>query len=166
MTIKSWNLIGIFSNFLCYNLIMKLNHRTFTILLFAIYMIGMTFFMIWQGIGIAPDRYALVLILGSLLIKKTRGFLLDWMPFLFILIAYDFLRGLVPFLNGYVHYWEMIWADQLIFGALPNTYLQQLFYNSNHLSFLDFYATFFYFLHFALPLSFGFLLWMTSKSSL
>lgn len=142
---------------------MKINHRTFTITLFALYMVGMTLFMIWQGIGIAPDRYALVLILGSLLIKKTRGFLLDWMPFLFILIAYDFLRGLAPFLNGNVHFTEMIWADIAIFGVLPNLALQNRFFNPDHLSFLDFYATFFYFLHFALPLSFGFLLWMTNR---
>jgi hypothetical protein len=128
-------------------------------------MVGMTIFMIWQGIGIAPDRYALVLILGSLLIKKTRGFLLDWMPFLFILIAYDFLRGLVPFLNNNVHFTEMIQADITMFGVLPNLALQNLFYNPDHLGFLDFYATFFYFLHFALPLSFGFLLWITNKAS-
>jgi hypothetical protein len=142
---------------------MKSNYQKFTVLLFIIYMVGMTAFMIWQGIGIAPDRYALVLVLGSLLIKRARGFLLDWMPFLFILIAYDFLRGLAPIVNSNVHFVELIQADIFLFGVLPPAYLQSLFYNPNSLSFLDFFATIIYFLHFALPLSFGFLLWTINK---
>lgn len=126
-------------------------------------MVGMTVFMIWQGIGIAPDRYAMVLLLGSLLIKRTRSFLLDWIPFLFILIAYDFLRGLVPYLNGRVHFIELINADKFIFGVLPNTYLQNLFYHPGNLSILDYFSTLIYFLHFALPLGFGFILWITNR---
>lgn len=126
-------------------------------------MVSMTAFMIWQGIGIAPDRYAMVLLLGSLLIKRTRSFLLDWIPFLFILIAYDFLRSLVPYLNGRVHFVELINADKFIFGVLPSSYLQSLFYHPGSLSMLDYLSTLIYFLHFALPLGFGFILWMTNK---
>ncbi len=139
-------------------------HHYFIIALFIAYMVGMTAFMIWQGIGIAPDRYALVLLLGSLLVKKTRGFLLDWIPFLFILIAYDFLRSLAPLLNPRVNYTELIYAEQFIFHTIPTVALQQLFFNPHQISLLDYLATIFYFLHFALPLSFGFLLWMYNKS--
>ncbi len=123
----------------------------------------MTAFMIWQGIGIAPDRYAFVLLLGSLLIKRTRSFLFDWIPFLLILIAYDFLRGLAPYLNQHVHVLELINAEIAIFGVLPNTFLQSFFYHPGSLSLLDYLATMIYFLHFALPLSFGFILWVTNR---
>ena len=142
-----------------------MSHRKVLILLFVLYMVGMTAFMIWQGIGIAPDRYAFVLLLGSLLVKRTRGFLLDFMPFLFILIAYDFLRGLAPIVNSNVHYLELINWEKILFGGIiPTIFLQKIFFNPSNLSFLDYITTIFYFLHFALPLSFGFLLWIYNKS--
>jgi hypothetical protein len=134
------------------------------VLLFIFYIILMTGIMIWQGVGIAPDRYAFVLLLGSLLIKRTRSFLLDWVPFLFILISYDFLRSLSPTLNPRVHYQSLIDGDLFLFHQLPNLTLQQMFFNPNHLGFLDYFTTIFYFLHFALPLAFGFLLWIYNKN--
>lgn len=124
----------------------------------------MTGLMIWEGIGIAPDRYALILLFGSLLIRRTRQFLLDWIPFLFILISYDFLRGFADNLSTRVSYFPLIDADLAIFGGrLPTAYFQQIFYNPNNLSFLDYFSTIFYFLHFALPLGFGYLLWLHSR---
>lgn len=130
---------------------------------FIVYMILMTGVMVWQGIGITPDRYILVLILGSLFIRKTRVFLVDWLPFLFILIAYDFLRSLAPILNPRVHYLEMINLDKLIFGQNPILFLQKLFYRPGTIFWYDHLATFFYFLHFALPLGFGFILWLKNR---
>lgn len=119
--------------------------------------------MIWQGIGITPDKYALILILGSLFIRKTRKFLIDWIPFLFILISYDFLRSLAPILNPRVHFQEMIIFDQWLFGQNPIIFLQSVFYQSGQLHWYDFVAILFYFLHFALPLGFGFILWLKNR---
>lgn len=132
--------------------------------LFAVYIVGMTALMVWQGIGIAPDRYAFVLLLGSLLIKRTRSFLLDWLPFLFILISYDFLRGLAYSPGVFVHYNELIQAERWIFGGIPTINLQQMFLQVNNLAWFDYLATVIYFLHFALPLSFGYLLWFYNKA--
>ena len=142
-----------------------MSHPIFVFFLFIVYMSGMTTMMIWQGIGIAPDRYAFVLLLAALFIKRTRSFLLDWIPFLLILISYDFLRGFADNLSGRVHYTELISADILLFGSIPTAQLQKVFFNPTHLSILDYYSTIFYFLHFALPLAFGFLLWLYSKSN-
>lgn len=136
-----------------------------TISLFVLYIIGMTALMIWQGIGIAPDRYALVLLLGSLLIRRTRQFLLDWIPFLFILISYDFLRGFADNLNNRVHFIELIEADKwLFFGELPTIWLQERFTIPGEIKWYDFLGTIIYFLHFALPLAFGFLIWLQNRS--
>ncbi len=140
-----------------------MRHRAFVIILFVSYIIGMTGIMIWQGIGIAPDRYAFVLLLGSLLIKRTRSFILDWIPFLFILISYDFLRGFATFLNPRVHYVELINVDLWLFKTLPTQYLQGIFYHPGQIGLIDFLATILYFLHFALPLGFGFILWLDRK---
>ncbi len=120
--------------------------------------------MIWQGIGIAPDRYAFVLLLGSLLVKRTRQFLLDWLPFLFLLISYDFLRSLAGSPIVPVHYLELIRADYILFGLLPTIFLQNIFFSQGYLHWYDFLATILYFLHFAIPLVFAFLLWMFSRA--
>ncbi len=138
-------------------------YQVFYISLFVLYILGMTAVMIWQGIGIAPDRYAFILLVAALLIKRSRQFLLDWIPFLFILIAYDFLRGFADNLSTRVHFVELYKADKWIFGVIPTEYLQYLFYQSDNLRWYDFVATIFYFLHFALPLAFGFLLWNLNK---
>ncbi|MBI2600995.1 phosphatase PAP2 family protein [Candidatus Daviesbacteria bacterium] len=141
-----------------------MKHKLFNISLFIAYILAMTALMIWQGIGIAPDRYAFVLLLGSLLIKKTRAFLFDWLPFLFILLSYDFLRGFADNLAGRVHINELIEADKWLFGQVPTLTLQAMFYNPDKLGFLDFVATVFYFLHFALPLAFGYILWIYNRA--
>ncbi|MBI2011629.1 phosphatase PAP2 family protein [Candidatus Daviesbacteria bacterium] len=140
-----------------------MSHRKLTLTLFIVYIVGMTAVMIWQGIGIAPDRYAFVLLLGSLLVKRTRRFLLDWVPFLFILISYDFLRGFADNLNNRVHFFELIHFDKALFGELPTTHLQKLLYTPGVVHWYDVAFTIIYFLHFALPMAFGFLLWLYSK---
>ncbi len=125
----------------------------------------MTAFMIWQGIGIAPDRYAFVLLLGSLLVKRTRAFILDWIPFLFILLAYDFLRGFTAATEARSHIFEMIDFDKWLFGgSLPTLWLQEHLYIPGQIHWYDFLATIFYFMHFALPLGFGFLLWLDDRT--
>lgn len=132
------------------------------ILAFVFYMIAMTAFMIFTGVGITPDRYVLILVLAALFLHKTRRFLLDWLPFIFILISYDFLRSLAPILNPRVHYLEMINFDLALFGQNPIVFLQNFFYHGQ-ISFLDYFSTLFYFLHFALPLGFGFILWIKNR---
>ncbi len=139
------------------------SHRILIIALFLVYMISMTALMVWQGVGIAPDRYALVLMLGSLAIRRTRRFLMDWIPFMLILISYDFLRGLATLLGNRAHFQEMIDFDTWIFHTLPTVTLQQHFFNPQSLQWYDYLATIFYFLHFALPLAFGFILWIYNR---
>ena len=123
----------------------------------------MTALMIWQGVGIAPDRYAFVLLFASLLVKKTRSFILDWIPFLFILISYDFLRGFADNLGQRVNFLGLIELEQKFFWEIPTITLQNLFYKEGSLSWLDFLSALFYFLHFALPLAFGYLLWLINR---
>jgi hypothetical protein len=138
-------------------------YRYFNILLFSIYVAFMTAVMIWQGVGISPDRYAFILLLPSFFIKRARAFLFDWLPFLFILLSYDFLRGFADNLGKKTHYLEPVQIDYLLFNYLPTIKLQAILYNPNHTSILDYLSTLTYLLHFALPLIFGYLLWNINK---
>ena len=141
-----------------------MKHRVFNISLFVVYIVAITALMIWQGIGIDPSRYVFVLLLASLFVKKTRVFILDWLPFLFILLSYDFLRGFADNLGQRVDFLGLIEAEERIFGMIPTIELQKLFFSLSSASFLDYLATIFYFLHFALPLAFGFMLWLYNRS--
>lgn len=123
----------------------------------------MTVLMVLQGVNLSPDRYAFVLILGSLLVKKTRNFIFDWIPFLLILISWDYLRELVGTLSQSADYLVSINFDTELFQTLPNITLQQYFFNPNNLQWYDFLATLLYLLHLILPISFGFLVWISNK---
>lgn len=141
-----------------------MRHHYFQLSLFVLYMTGMTALMIYEGIGITPDRYTLVLLLGSLLVRRTRKFLLDFMPFIFILIAYDFLRSFAQNLGPKVNYLAAIDFSKWLFnGHIPTLELQRIFYTPGQLHWYDYLASVFYFLHFALPLAFAFLLWFDSQ---
>jgi len=52
-----------------------------------------------------------------------RGVVLEWLPFIAILIAYDSLRGSAGHLFG-VHYLPQLQADQALFGTAPTVTLQ------------------------------------------
>ncbi len=140
-----------------------MRHRVFNISLFVIYIVGMTGLMIWQGIGIDPSRYVFILLLASLLVKKTRSFILDWTPFLFILLSYDYLRGFADNLGPRADFVNLINLEKGLFGQIPTISLQNLYYSPSGASWLDYFTTMFYFLHFALPLSFGFMLWLYNR---
>lgn len=140
-----------------------MKHHAFIISLFAIYMTTMTGVMLILGIGIGFDNYALVLLLGAALIGKAKSFVLDWSPFLFILISYEFLRGLADKLNTRVNFTPQLNADLVVFGQVPSVALQNLFFNIASLSWFDYFATIIYFLHFVPPLSFACILWLYKK---
>lgn len=124
----------------------------------------MTALMISQGIGITPDRYAFVLLLPALFIHKTRQFLLDWTPFLFILISYDFMRSFADKVNPIVNFTPMINFDKFFFGRTPTQILQGMFYRHGNLQWYDYTGAILYFMHFVLPLAFGFILWTTNRN--
>lgn len=140
---------------------MEARYHRFNWAFFILYFIGITAFMIWQGVGITPDRYVWFLLFASLLIHNTRRFLLDWTPFIFILISYDFFRGFADNLNPKVHFVEQLNIDKWLFGGqVPAAVLQQLFHTVGTPHWYDYLATMAYFLHFALPLGFAFLIWL------
>lgn len=140
-----------------------MKHPTFIISLFLIYILVTTALMIKLGIGIAPDRYIFVLFFAAIFVKRVKSFVLDWIPFLFIILSYDWLRGMAGILNSRVYYLPQLQFDQIVFGVNPSVYLQSHFFNPSQLAWYDYASTILYFLHFALPLAFGYLLWLQKR---
>lgn len=89
--------------------------------------------------------------------------MLDWIPFLFIFLSYEFLRGLTPFVNPRADFLTAINFDSTFFGQIPTISLQNLLFNPNNINLLDYLSAMFYFLHLALPYAFGYILWILSR---
>src|SRR5437588_10038616 len=78
----------------------------------------------------------------------ARGVVLEWLPFIAILIAYDSLRGSASHLFG-VHYLPQLQADQWLFGGTaPTVTLQHWLWHGHvlwyHLIFWSVYLTHFF----------------------
>lgn len=140
-------------------------HHKAQIALFIVYILVVSGIMIWQGIGIDPSRYIFVLLIPAFFFHKTRAFLLDWIPFLFIFLSYEFLRGLTPFVNPRANYTLAINFDKAVFGQIPTISLQQALFNPSHLTLIDYLSSFFYSVHLALPFVFGYILWIYNRAN-
>lgn len=130
---------------------------------FVAYMGIATLLMVIQGVEILPDRWVALLLVGSLLVGRGRRLLFDWLPFLFLLISYDYLRGFADDLGPRVHVFEQVRADTALFGVVPSAGLQALFFTTVP-HWYDVAATAIYFVHFVLPLGFATVLWLRRRA--
>jgi len=110
------------------------------------------------GVPYQRDLVALWALLGLLCFSLSdirgyvRGVVLEWLPFIAILIAYDSLRGSAAHLFG-VHYLPQLQADQWLFGgSAPTVSLQHSLWHG-HVSWYDVIFWLVYLTHFfATPL--------------
>jgi hypothetical protein len=146
--------------------------------LFAVYMLVAVGIYLWRGIFFTPDKWALFLLVGAVLLGRGPSFLRDWIPFVLLVFGYEFLRGIAGDLvmkGRYiydvpraelpqVHVENLIHADEvLFFGHSPILLLQDWLYNRDVLHWWDFFALIMYSMHFVLPCVFAFVLWLTNK---
>jgi hypothetical protein len=97
----------------------------FTVPAVLAYLVVTTLFLIWRGISVSPDYFVFLLLFGAVILGRWRDFLVDWMPFIALLLGYQFLRGLAGSSGIPVHYQEVISADRFLgFGQLPGIWLQ------------------------------------------
>lgn len=128
----------------------------------------------WRGTYFAPDppdSWAALLLVVAIALGQWRRFLRDWIPFVALLFGYELLRGftgtvvtgdrLTPSSPGAVRWQFLIAFDRWVAGGTPLTLrLQRSLYRPGEVAWYDVLAGLVYSLHFALPLLFGFLLWI------
>ena len=134
--------------------------------------IGLT---VWRGVNfIEPDRWAIFLLIGAIILGKWKAFLRDWVPFVFLLFGFEFLRGIVGdrVASGElsreqhdgIHVESLIDADRALFGGeIPPTWLQDKLYVAGTVHWYDVLSVLVYGLHFVFPLVFAFMLWVGRK---
>jgi membrane-associated phospholipid phosphatase len=101
-----------------------------------------------SGLPGSPDRLWLCLLLGLVSCSVVTGarqllrVLVEWLPFVAIMLAYDLLRGVARGLLPHAHALPQIWFSNLIGqGSVPTAWLQErLWHGAAHLQWYD-YAT-------------------------
>jgi len=125
-----------------------------------------------HGLPVGRDRLLLWISVGLLAFSITnprrfvRGVLLEWLPFAFILLAYDLLRGYADGLLLPAHVRPQIDADKVLgAGAVPTVWLQRHLWNGTQsLHWYDYATWGVYVTHFFGTLTLAFVLWVLGSS--
>lgn len=117
--------------------------------------------MLWRGISIEPEWVVLALLVIAIAMGRGLTFIADWGPFLLLFLAYEAMRGFAS-KTGFAAN-DLSGLETGIFGTLPTLTLQHAFYNPHAVGPQDVIATFFYFMHFPLPILVGFIFWWRSR---
>lgn len=146
--------------------------------LFFGYMAVAVAIYLWRGIWFTPDRWAVFLLIGALVLGQLGPFLRDWIPFVLLIFGYEYLRGIAgDIVVGGKAVWEMSRRDLpgvhlealihiddvLFFGHSPIRLLQGRLYELGNPRWWDYFALIMYSMHFVLPCLFAFVLWLTNK---
>ena len=153
-------------------------YRRVAVGLFFFYMAAAIGIYLWRGIWFTPDRWAVFLLVGALVLGQLGPFLRDWIPFVLLIFGYEYLRGIA---GDIVVGGEAIWRSPreefpeirlenlirfdeiLFFGHSPIKLVQGWLYDSGNLHWWDYFALIMYSMHFVLPCVFAFVLWLTNK---
>src|ERR1700722_16875897 len=65
-------------------------------------------YLLWHRTVLTPDQFFILVLVVSFFLRRARTFLWDWLPLIVLLCGYEYVRGLVPLINGHVHFRQMI----------------------------------------------------------
>jgi membrane-associated phospholipid phosphatase len=130
--------------------------RVLPILAPVVYLGALAITTLNDGLPLARDQMFFWLLLGlaafSVAAWRSWGvLLLEWLPLLGLLVAYDYLRGAVPTSPDAAHIKPQLDFDRwLTFGAgvVPTNWLQDRLYDASHLQWYDYLTWVTYMSHF------------------
>ncbi len=139
--------------------------RRTCLLLVGCFLVAILARLLLKGDFITPDALFPALFLLALILGRGHIFLLDWLPFLGLLLGYEALRGIADDVNTRIHWTAAIRADQLFaLGEIPSKRLQDWLYPTpNAITALTVASAFLYLMHFVVPVIAGGLLWWRDR---
>jgi membrane-associated phospholipid phosphatase len=115
----------------------------------------------WLWIWIVAGLLAISL--GSPL-RAARRIVVDWLPFIAVIVAYDLLRGLSDGVVSTPHYAQQVDAERfLFFGHLPTLWLQQRLWHPPAFHIYDYVCWSVYNTHFVVTLLVAAGLWLVDR---
>jgi hypothetical protein len=131
----------------------------------AVYLIGVTAYLLRQGSWPTPDFLIPPLVLIAILMGRGWTFVIDWAPFLLLILVYEGFRGIADDLNARVHVEALISADRwLTGGSVPTLTLQKHLYHVGHVTWYDWLAAALHVAHFVVPVALGFGIWLNNRA--
>lgn len=137
--------------------------RKITLIVPIAYVVVVSIFLFWHRVGFSPDQFFAVALLVTLIIGRSKQFVLDWSVPVVLFLSYDYLRGLLPKLTQKAHIFPMINFDKAVFGAVPTNNLQGLLFSDGTIHWYDYLATVLYMSHFVVPMVVAFIFWLKSR---
>ena len=95
--------------------------------------------------------------------REIGRLLLDWLPIVAVLCAYDFSRGAADSLGIGAHYGTMIDFDRFVFGEVPTVWLQERLYEPGVVHWYDVCFTLVYTSYFIVPFALAGWLWARDR---
>jgi membrane-associated phospholipid phosphatase len=138
--------------------------RVIALVAVTVYLIGISAYLLTHGGWPTPDYLIPPLLLLAIALGRGWSFLLDWGPFLLLVLSWQATAGIAKNLGAPVHFFGPIDADIWLFrGRLPTFELQQRLYTPGEIRWYDWVATVQHALHFVLPVAVGLVIWLRSR---
>jgi hypothetical protein len=134
------------------------------ILLPILYVTGVSGYMIYHRAWFSPDQFFAVAIVATIFLRKTKQFIWDWVPLLFMMFGYEYLRGIVPILTKNAHTIPLILADKSIFGFVPTIKFQSMLFTDGTFHWYDYLSVLLYTVHFIIPMLIAFTFWLIDRT--
>jgi membrane-associated phospholipid phosphatase len=113
------------------------------------------------GLPLTPERFLLAPLAAAVVLKRTRPYIRDFLPFLLLILLYEELRGAAHLLRPHPYYRPQIRLEEALFGGhLPSVELQHWLW-TGHLRFYDHVIIVFSSIHFIVPPALAFFFWLT-----
>lgn len=116
-----------------------------------------------EGLDWTPDRVLLVFLPPAIVLRRTRMYLLDFIPFALLIVAYAELRGLAHLISPHPYYRPQLWLERQLFGTVPAVWLQAHFWHGS-MQWYDAVAAKVLNLHFVVPPVVAFALWLKRRA--
>jgi len=130
----------------------------------AVYLLGISWYLLTHGGWPTPDYLIPPLLLLAIALGRGWAFVLDWGPFLLLVLSWQATAGIADQLGQPVHVEQPAEFDFRLFGGrLPTVELQQRLFDPNEARWYDWLATFQHAMHFVLPVVVGLALWLRSR---
>jgi PAP2 superfamily len=116
------------------------------------------------GLSLTPDRYLLVLLAPALVLGRGRRYLLDFAPFVLLIVLYEECRGIAHILHPSPYYLPQLDAEKWLFdGHVPSNVLQDWLWTGN-LHWYDQALSAVTRIHFIVPPTLAFALWLRRRA--
>ena len=117
-----------------------------------------------KGLYLSEDRYFLILLVPALALGVGRRYVLDFLPFIALMLAYEELRGVAHMISPHPYYLPQIDIDKFLFnGTIPTVWLQGKLWNG-HVQWWEQVLDVLLHLHFIVPPTILFLVWLWDRA--